>query len=68
VAMDAGSRIVPVALSGVRELMPRGSFLIRPGTVRVRVLDPIDAGSYSYEQRDALIAEVGGRIAVALVG
>ncbi len=68
VAMEAGSRIVPVALSGVRELMPRGSFLIRPGTVRVRVLDPIEAGSYSYEQRDALIAEVRGRIAAAVAG
>lgn len=68
VAMDAGSRIVPVALEGTRELMPRGGFRIRPGTVRVRVLDPVAAGSYSYDDRDALIAEVRGRIAAALAG
>src|SRR6185503_5392184 len=66
VAMEAGSRIVPVAVSGVRELMPRGSFRLRPGTVRVRVLDPVDARGYSYGQRDALIACVKGRIAAAL--
>jgi 1-acyl-sn-glycerol-3-phosphate acyltransferase len=68
VAMDAGSRIVPVALQGTRELMPRGGFRIRPGTVRVRVLDPVSAGSYSYGDRDALIADVRGRIAAALAG
>jgi 1-acyl-sn-glycerol-3-phosphate acyltransferase len=68
VAMDAGSRIVPVALQGTRELMPRGGFRIRPGTVRVRVLDPVIAGSYSYDDRDLLIADVRGRIAAALAG
>ncbi len=66
VAMDAGSRIVPVALQGTRELMPRGGFRIRPGTVRVRVLDPVMAGSYSYDRREALVSDVRGRIAAAL--
>jgi 1-acyl-sn-glycerol-3-phosphate acyltransferase len=66
VAMEAGSRILPVALSGFRELLPRGGLRIRPGTVHVRVLDPVDAGRYSYDSRDALIAEVRGRIATAL--
>jgi len=68
VAMEAGSRIVPVALQGTRELMPRGGFRIRPGTVRVRVLDAVMAGSYSYDDRDTLIAEVRHRIAAALAG
>jgi 1-acyl-sn-glycerol-3-phosphate acyltransferase len=68
VAMDAGSRIVPVAVQGTRELMPRGGFRIRPGTVRVRVLDPVMAGSYSYGDRDGLISEVRGRIAAAVAG
>lgn len=68
VAMDAGSRVVPVALAGTRELMPRGGFRIRPGTVRVRVLDPVPAGSYSYGDRDALIADVRRRMAAALAG
>lgn len=65
-ALNAGSRIVPVAVHGTRELMPRGGFRILPGTVRVRVLDPVEAGRYSYEDRDKLVEEVRGRIAAAL--
>jgi 1-acyl-sn-glycerol-3-phosphate acyltransferase len=66
VAIEAGSRIVPVAVMGAEKLMPRGRFVIQPGTVRIRVLDPVDAASYSYEERDRLVAEVRGRIAAVL--
>jgi 1-acyl-sn-glycerol-3-phosphate acyltransferase len=67
-AIQSSSRILPVALEGTRELMPRGGLSIRPGSVRVRVLDPVSAGSYSYAQRDRLAAEVRGRIGAALAG
>lgn len=66
VAIEAGSRIAPVAVVGAEKLMPRGRFFIQQGTVRIRVLDPVDAASYSYEDRDRLVAEVRGRIAAAL--
>jgi 1-acyl-sn-glycerol-3-phosphate acyltransferase len=65
-AIEAKSRIVPVAVHGGRELMPKGGFRIRPGTMRVRVLDPVEAGSYSYDERNRLVAEVHERIARAL--
>jgi 1-acyl-sn-glycerol-3-phosphate acyltransferase len=65
-AIDAKSRIVPVALSGTGELMPRGGFSIRAGTVRVEVLDPVDAGLYSYRDRERLVADVRERILRAL--
>jgi 1-acyl-sn-glycerol-3-phosphate acyltransferase len=65
-ALKARARIVPVAIHGARELMPRGGFRIRPGTVRVRVLDPVDAGRYSYDDRDQLVEDVRARIAAAL--
>jgi len=68
VAIEARSRIIPLAIRGTRDLMPRGGFRIRPGVVEVRVLDPIDAGRYSYEQRDTLIAEIRSRVAAALAG
>jgi 1-acyl-sn-glycerol-3-phosphate acyltransferase len=67
-AMEAGSRIFPLAIRGTRELMPKGRLVIRPGTVRVTVLDPVPAGGYSYDDRERLIAEVRGRIAAALAG
>jgi 1-acyl-sn-glycerol-3-phosphate acyltransferase len=66
VAIDAGSRIVPVAILGAHLLLPPGGFRIRPGTVRVRVLDPENAASYSYEERDRLMVVVRDRIAAAL--
>src|SRR6266540_4223552 len=68
VAIAARSRVVPVAVQGAERLMPRGRFLIQPGAVRVRVLDPVDAASYSYEDRLRLLGEVHGRIAAALAG
>jgi 1-acyl-sn-glycerol-3-phosphate acyltransferase len=66
VAIEAGSRIVPVAIKGARALMPRGQFAVRPGEVTLRVLDPVDAAAYSYEDRERLIALVRGRIEEAL--
>jgi 1-acyl-sn-glycerol-3-phosphate acyltransferase len=66
VAIEARSRIVPAAIQGAARLMPKGGFWIRPGTVRVRLLDPVEAGEYSYDDRQGLVAEVRGRIAKAL--
>jgi 1-acyl-sn-glycerol-3-phosphate acyltransferase len=66
VALEAGSRIVPVAVTGTRELMPKGGFRIQSGLVRVAVLAPVEAGDYTVDTRDALVAEVRGRIAAAL--
>jgi 1-acyl-sn-glycerol-3-phosphate acyltransferase len=66
VAIEAQSRIVPAAILDAARLMPKGGFCIRPGTVRVRLLDPVEAGEYSYDDREGLVAEVRGRIARAL--
>jgi 1-acyl-sn-glycerol-3-phosphate acyltransferase len=68
VAIEARSRIVPAAILDAAQLMPKGGFWIRPGTVRVRLLDPVEAGEYSSDDRDGLVAEVRGRIARALAG
>jgi 1-acyl-sn-glycerol-3-phosphate acyltransferase len=68
VAIEARSRIVPAAILDAARLMPKGGLWIRPGTVRVRLLDPVEAGEYSYDDRDGLVAEVRGRIERALAG
>lgn len=65
-AIEAGSRVVPAVLQGVGELMPRGRLRMRPGTVRLRLLDPVSAQSYSYDDRERLAKDVRGRIAEAL--
>ena len=63
-AMEAGSRIVPVAVHGTQPLLPKGRFSIRPGKVTVQLLPPVQAEPDS--DREQVMAEVRGRIAAAL--
>jgi 1-acyl-sn-glycerol-3-phosphate acyltransferase len=62
-AIDAGVPIVPVALTGTRELMPRGSWLVRPGQVTVTVGEPIETTGLSPDDREQLLDVVHARIA-----
>jgi 1-acyl-sn-glycerol-3-phosphate acyltransferase len=57
-ALKAGVPIVPVALRGTRELMPRGSLLLRSGTMTVVIGDPIPTQGLSDEDR----ANLGERV------
>ena len=65
-AIEAKSRIFPVAVFGTAEIMPRHGYSVRPGVVRIVILESVEAGRYSYAERDSLVAEVRGRIAAAL--
>ncbi len=40
-AIDNGADLLPVVISGTYDVNPPGSIFIYPGTVRVRILDPI---------------------------
>jgi 1-acyl-sn-glycerol-3-phosphate acyltransferase len=48
--------IVPVAIVGGRAAMTRGSRLIRPVTVDVRVGEPIETTGMTLDDRDRLVA------------
>jgi 1-acyl-sn-glycerol-3-phosphate acyltransferase len=65
-AVAAGVPVVPTLLHGTIEVLPRGSFWLRPGRVDVHLLEPVDAAGLTYEDRDALSAAVHGRMADAL--
>lgn len=58
--------IVPVAVYGSREVMPKGSFRVRAGTVHVHLLAPVPTLGYDYEHRHELMAVVRQRIADTL--
>jgi 1-acyl-sn-glycerol-3-phosphate acyltransferase len=62
-AMEAGVPIVPVALRGTRELMPRGSLRVRSGEVFVTIGAPIPTSGLSIDDRPALIQRVHDAIA-----
>lgn len=61
-ALDAGSRVVPVAIHGTGSLMPRHGYGLRSGHVRVSVLEAVETRPYAPAERELLIAEVRSRI------
>ena len=62
-AIKAGAPIVPVAIQGGRAAMQRGSKIIRPVTVSIRVGKPIETAGLSLDDRDALIVRAREAIA-----
>jgi len=40
-AIETGIAVVPVSIAGTRDIMRRGHFVVRPGTVRLTVHEPI---------------------------
>jgi 1-acyl-sn-glycerol-3-phosphate acyltransferase len=65
-ALKAQAPIVPVAISGARDAMRKGSYVIRPVDIRVRFGPPVQTKGLDLEQRDSLIAEVRGKVAAML--
>ena len=53
-AIQTGADVVPAAIIGSREVMRKGSVLVRPGVIRIRFGTPIPVDSYDVEQRDEL--------------
>ncbi len=54
-AIQTGVEVVPAAILGSREVMAKGSFMIRTGrTIRVRLGTPIPVDGLTFEDRDAL--------------
>jgi 1-acyl-sn-glycerol-3-phosphate acyltransferase len=53
-AIQTGADVVPAAISGSREVMRKGSLMVRPGTITVRFGAPIPVTSYDIEQRNEL--------------
>jgi 1-acyl-sn-glycerol-3-phosphate acyltransferase len=65
-AIKAQAPIVPVAISGGRDAMRKGSAIIRPVTVDVRMGEPVPTTGMSVDNRDELIAVVRERIEALL--
>jgi len=61
-ALKAQAPIVPVAVQGGRDAMRRGSWIIQPVDVSVRVGEPIETAGMDMSDRDRLIARVRSRI------
>jgi len=54
-AIQTGAEVVPAAVLGTREIMRKGSWMIRTGrTIRVRFGEPLSVEGLGMEDRDAL--------------
>lgn len=65
-ALLSRADVVPVAVVGSRELLPRGEITPRPGTIRLIALPPIPTREMTMDDRALLLGKVRDAIAGAL--
>ncbi len=65
-AIKAQAPIVPVAVQGGTDAMRKGSKIVRPVTVSIRVGEPIETAGVSLDERDTLIEQTRERIKALL--
>ncbi len=57
VAKRKGVPVVPVRISGSRDVLKPGSWRIKPGKIEVEVFEPIDVNRYNEDEIEALVRE-----------
>ena len=62
-AIKAQAPVVPIGITGARTAMRKGSPLIYPVTVHVRIGEPVETTGMTLDNRDEVIAEVRERVA-----
>ena len=65
-AIKGQAPVVPIAISGARNAMRKGSLVIYPVTVRVRVGEAVETAGMTLEDRESLVTAVRERIKVLL--
>ena len=65
-AIKAQAAVVPIAVQGGRAAMTKGSWIIRPVTVTIRVGLPIETAGRGLDERDDLILRVRREIELLL--
>jgi 1-acyl-sn-glycerol-3-phosphate acyltransferase len=65
-AIAAKAPVVPTLVHGTIEILGRGSFNVKPGTIHVHLLEPVDPDGMTYDDRDRLAAIVRDRMAAEL--
>lgn len=57
-AVAAQASLLPVVIYGAHRLQPKGALHIRPGVIRVRVLDPVPTDGWSRDDLDPRVEQV----------
>lgn len=66
-AIQAGVPVVPLAIHGSHDVMPKGSWLVRPGTIRIRIGEPISVEGMTMKDRNILLDRAWSRVAALKV-
>jgi len=66
-AIKAQAPVVPIGISGARDALRKGSLIIYPVTVRVRIGEPVETTGMTLDDRDALVSAVRDSVA-GLIG
>jgi 1-acyl-sn-glycerol-3-phosphate acyltransferase len=67
-AIQAQCPVVPVGIEGSGRIMPKGSFRVNSGTIKVRVGTPISTDGMTAEHRDRLLQESWSAVAALKAG
>jgi 1-acyl-sn-glycerol-3-phosphate acyltransferase len=67
-ALKANAPVVPVAITGARLAMRKGSLVIHPVHVRVSFGEPVETSALSLDDRDLLASTVRARVQALLAG
>jgi putative phosphoserine phosphatase/1-acylglycerol-3-phosphate O-acyltransferase len=65
-ALQAGVPIVPIVIHNAGDVAPKNEFVMRPASVRVDVLPPVDTSGWSAKTINAHVAEVRAMFLKAL--
>lgn len=58
IAIRAGAPVVPLAITGTRQILPFGSAVVQPGSVTLRILKPIETKQLTLRDRSALTEQL----------
>ena len=66
IALAAGVPILPITVRGSRQVLPKGSGKIMPGTIELVIHEPVLLDGYTTENREELIQRIHQVIEVDL--
>jgi 1-acyl-sn-glycerol-3-phosphate acyltransferase len=68
VAIDRQMPVLPMTVTGTREVLPTGTFNLRPGNVMLQIHPPVSVEGMTMNQADDLLSRVQQQIASGLKG
>lgn len=61
-SVNTGIKVVPIAIKGARELLPAGSFNLKPGEIHLHVFPPSSPENYSQETAEVFASDLRKKI------